>query len=90
MDYCECMDVRSKRDAVIDIWDEMKEFGKKPSKDEFSDIMFGIGRFIGACFGKVYVSVPGDRLHVNKIDMRMNEYGCVRSKRAVNEGKGCV
>lgn len=90
MEYCECFEVRSRSNAVRDILDEVKEFAGEPSKDEFSDIMFGIGRFIGALFGKKYVRVLGDRMHIEKIDMRMNEYGCIRSERAVREGKGCV
>lgn len=47
--------------------------------DEASDIMFGIGRLIGNLRGTVYVSVPGDKLHVDKINKRIAQTGCCRS-----------
>lgn len=89
MQYCECLSRRSKGKAVKDIFDEVIEFVKKPSKDEMSDIAFGIGRFIEAIIG-VYVSIPGDRMHIEKINERMKMHGCIRSERAIAEGEGCV
>jgi hypothetical protein len=47
--------------------------------DEASDIMFGIGRLFGNLRGMVYVSVPGDKLHVDKINNRIAQTGCCRS-----------
>lgn len=47
--------------------------------DEASDIMFGIGRLIGNMRGIVYVSVPGDKQHVDKINRRIAETKCCRS-----------
>jgi hypothetical protein len=89
MRYCDCMGVRGVKDALRDILDELKEFVEEPSKDEFSDIMFGVGRLVAGIFGKVYVHVPGDHLHVEKINMRMEKQGCVRSARAIAAGDGC-
>jgi hypothetical protein len=90
VDYCKCMGVRKGKDAWMDIWDELKEFVEEPSKDEFSDIMFGIGRLVAGFVGKVYVRMPFDGLHVDKINARMAKQGCVRSERAVREGDGCI
>ena len=79
---------------MIDIWDEVKELAEVRTwadfKDEASDVSFGVGRLIAGLFGKVYVRVPGDRLHVLKIDVRMIRQGCVRSERKVAAGLGCV
>lgn len=54
--------------------------------DELSDITFGIGRLVAGLFGKVYVRMPFDRMHIEKAMKRMNEYGCVRSKRHLTNG----
>ena len=55
-------------------------------KDEVSDVMFGLGRLLGYVCGKVYVSVWFDERHVRKIENRMEEYGCVRSRRHLVNG----
>lgn len=47
--------------------------------DEASDIMFGIGRFIGNLRGVVYIPIPGDKRHVDKITSRFTKTGCCRS-----------
>jgi len=75
------MSTRSTGDAVQDIKDEAIEFVKEPSMDELSDMLFGIGRLLGGLIGRVYVHVPGDARHIAKIDRRMAEYSCVRSKK---------
>jgi hypothetical protein len=49
--------------------------------DEFSDVMFGVGRLIGGVFGILYISMPFDGIHIKKINKRFLEYGCCRSKR---------
>ncbi len=76
---------------VKEIWDEVCEVCEARSmeelKDEVSDVMFGVGRLLGYVCGKVYVSVWFDGRHVKKIERRMEEYGCVRSKRHLVEGK---
>jgi len=87
MKYCDCMKPVSFRRGFRDIADEFVEMLKEPSADEFSDVMYGIGRLIAGCFGKSYVRMPFDKLHVSKIDERMREHGCIRSKRhLVNSG----
>jgi NTP pyrophosphatase (non-canonical NTP hydrolase) len=76
---------------VKEIWDEMVEVfearNMEELKDEVSDVMFGLGRLLGYVCGKVYVSVWFDERHVKKIERRMEEYGCVRSKRHLVGGK---
>lgn len=81
MKYCACMKPVSFRQGFRDIADEFVEMLKEPSADEFSDVMYGIGRLLAGIVGKSYVRMPFDRLHVFKIDERMQEHGCIRSKR---------
>ena len=75
------MSVRSIRQALADVVDEVIEFVHAPSMDEFSDISWGIGRLLGALTSRAVVRMPGDGRHYRKIAARMAEYGCVRSKR---------
>jgi hypothetical protein len=85
------MGVRGAKDALRDIRDEVVELLKVSSFDEFcdelSDVMFGIGRLVAGFRGKVYVRMPGDRRHIEKINVRMMKQGCVRSERVVAKGK---
>ena len=77
---------QSPREALRDIWGEVREFVEAPSWDEASDIAYGVGRLLGGLRGRVYISIPGDRRHVAKIEARMREYGCIRSKRHLQDG----
>jgi len=91
MKFCACFGVRSFGDAVKDIADELKECMEVKSvaelKDELSDVCWGVGRLLGGLVGRVYVHVPGDGAHYQKVMRRMDEYGCVRSKRLLVEGE---
>ena len=49
---------------------------------------FGFGRLLGYMCGRVYVKMWFDDRHVKKIEGRMEENGCVRSKRHLVKG-GC-
>ncbi len=75
---------------VSEIWDEVCEVCEAGSweelKDEVSDVMFGFGRLFGYMCGRVYVGMWFDERHVKKIEGRMEEYGCVRSKRHLVAG----
>jgi len=73
--------VLAPRQALRDLLDELREFVSEPSRDELSDIAFGLGRLLGALSRRVYVPVWGAADHVTKIADRMNTYGCVRSRR---------
>jgi hypothetical protein len=53
--------------------------------DEWSDIMFGFGRLFGNIRGVVYISMPGDKRHIEKITYLYEKTGCCRS---LNH-KGC-
>jgi hypothetical protein len=75
------MSVRHLPDALNDLWDEVVEMVEKPSLDEASDCAYAVGRLLAGLVGQVYVHVFGDARHIAKIDQRMAEYGCVRSKR---------
>jgi hypothetical protein len=76
-----------------DIWDEAVELTEVKSWDEYldewSDVVFGVGRLLGYFWGVKYVSLWGDQKHVDKIKRRLVEYGCVRSKRHLVDGKCC-
>ncbi len=85
--YCNCLKPLPFREALGHLKDEAKEFFEKPSMDEFSDCAFGIGRLVASLFGKVYVRMPFDSLHKKKIDERMKEFGCVRSRAHLVNGK---
>lgn len=82
MNYCKCHDVLSMKEVVDGLIDEVKEFVEEPSRDEASDIIYCLNRGVGTLLNKPYVRVfPGDKQHVDKINSRMKEYGCIRSKR---------
>ena len=49
-------------------------------------MMFGVGRLLGYMCGRVYVKMWFDERHVKKIERRMEECGCVRSKRHLVNG----
>lgn len=88
MAYCKCHQKLTHREAAMGLWDEVKEFIAEPSKDEASDIVYCLNRAVGSLFNKSYVRlIPGDKLHVDKINKRMEEYGCIRSKRHLIDGK---
>ena len=70
-----------------EIWELLEVRSLTEFKDEASDIAWGVGRIIGGFLGKAYVRIPGDRIHYNKVVNRINEYGCMRSKRFLVEGK---
>ena len=98
---CGCMAQRTPEDALKDIfsrelvdgsrrgelWELFEVRSFKEFADEWSDIMYGIGRLIGAIIGREYVRVPGDGRHFNKIAKRMANYGCIRSKRFLDNGR---
>ena len=69
------------REAVRTLLDEVTEFCQEPSKNEASDIAFGIGRLLGALLGRKYVPVWGDTQHIAKCNARYLDYGHFRSRR---------
>lgn len=86
--FCKCHDKPPKFwGACKEFVDEFVEFIQDPSLDEMSDCCYAVGRIIGAMSGKVYVHVPGDARHIAKIKSRMEEYGCIRSKRHLVNGR---
>jgi hypothetical protein len=86
MNFCNCIRPLPPRLAMRDILDEMKEFVQEPSKDEMSDVLWGVGRLIGGILGRSYVRIPGDADHYKKVVVRMDAYGCVRSRRHLKHG----
>ena len=92
MKYCGCL--RNEEGEfglrIKEIWDEVGEVCEARSweelKDEVSDVMFGFGRLLRYMCGRVYVKMWFDDRHVKKIEGRMEECGCVRSKRHLVDG----
>jgi len=73
------------KEGLSIIMDEVREFLQAPSKDEMSDIIYGINRLIGGLFGKKYLKLlPFDGIHIAKCNRRYLEYGHFRSKRHIN------
>jgi hypothetical protein len=99
--WCGCMDVRSPKDGVADlfsrelvdgklrgeIWELLEVKNMDEFKDELSDIAWGVGRIIGGILKKPYVRIPGDGIHYRKVVERVEDYGCMRSKRFLIEGE---
>lgn len=101
MEWCNCMDKKSVRGGLADLFSRRIVDGKKVGelwelfecrtfadfRDEASDISWGIGRIIGGLAGKPYVRMPGDKSHYAKVADRMNDYGCIRSRRFLVDGQ---
>lgn len=85
-EWCACMGTLSAKQALKDLADEAVELAKEPSKDELSDVVFAVGRLLGSLINKPLVTLPGSRLHVEKISHRMQHHGCVRSVRHLQDG----
>lgn len=86
MKYCRCLQPLHVGEALDHLKDEAVELWREPSLDEASDCTFAVGRLVAALFGKVYVRMPFDGRHVRKIEARMAEHGCIRSKRHLVDG----
>jgi len=95
MEYCACITNHKGewRVRLLDIWDEVLELIEVKTWDEFldewSDVVFGVGRLLGYYWGVQYLSLYGDERHVAKITKRMMEYGCVRSRRHLVDNRCC-
>ena len=99
--WCGCMAVRSWRDGLADLFSRELVDGKRRGEiyelfevksfeefqDELSDIAWGIGRILGGFRKKAYVRIIGDGIHYKKVVDRISEYGCMRSKRFLVNGK---
>lgn len=85
---CKCHNTMTIKEAIDALKDELKEFISEPSKDEASDIAYCINRLAGSIVGKPYKHVVGGtRLHTEKIQKRMQKYGCIRSRRHLINGQ---
>lgn len=67
------------KDDIATVWDNIL--------DEWSDCVFGFGRLFGNLVGRPYIPVWGAGRHEHKIAKRMREFGCVRSRRNLVDGK---
>jgi len=99
--WCGCMQVRSPKEGIADLFSRELIEGKRRGefyellevksvaefKDELSDIAWGVGRIIGGIIKKPYIRIPGDGIHYHKVVERIEDYGCMRSKRFLVEGK---
>lgn len=99
--WCNCMGTKNARDGLADIfsrelingkpkgelWELMEVKSVAEFKDELSDISWGIGRIIGGFLNKPYIRIPGDRIHYRKVVNRIEDYGCIRSRRFLVDGQ---
>lgn len=85
---CKCHDTMTFKQASQALKDELMEFIQEPSKDEASDIAYCINRLAGSIIGKPYLHIVGGTgLHVEKVQKRMQKYGCIRSRRHLINGQ---
>lgn len=88
MNYCKCHQPLNFKEALAGLKDEAIEFVEEPSADEASDIAYSINRLVGGLFNKAYIRVlPTGGIHERKIQLRMDEHGCIRSKRHLVDGR---
>lgn len=85
MEFCSCYKVLTPEEAQAHLHEEMVELRNATNimqkVDELSDVIFAINRYYGALKGVAYFPIlPGDKRHIRKIEARMAEYGCIRSK----------
>ena len=86
--YCKCHDTLTIKQSLNAFKDEVIEFIVEPSKDEASDIVYCINRLAGSITNRPYLRIiPGDKLHKDKIGIRMDTYGCIRSRNHLINGK---
>jgi len=70
-----------------EIWELFEARSMAEVRDELSDLAWGLGRIIGGFVNKPYVRIPGDGIHYRKVVDRIEDYGCMRSRRFLIEGK---
>lgn len=86
-DWCKCLSKQTPGEAFHSLTAELGELVHEPSRDELSDVAFGIGRLLGSLTRSKYRRVPFARLHIAKISVRMEQHGCVRSARHLVDGR---
>lgn len=86
--YCKCHVTLTLKQALFGLKDEVIEFIEEPSLDELSDISYCINRLAGTLTKVPYKRIVGlDARHIFKINNRMKQYGCIRSKNHLKDGK---
>lgn len=84
---CNCWQPLSVRQAVIAVIDETKEFCAEPALDEWDDVKVCLKRLVGSFFKKSSIQIFDTPLCDSKAAERMNSYGCIHSKRHLNNGR---
>lgn len=79
------------RQGFGDLIDEAKELmsarGREELLEELSDVTYAVGRLCGAVIKRPYVPMPFDKRHRDKIQKRVERYGCIRSERWLLNGQ---
>lgn len=88
MKYCKCYQPLPIRTALRYLKEETIEFIQDPSMDELGDVVRVINRLAGSLVNRPEVSIlPYPKVHLEKVNKRMQEYGCIRSKAHLVRGK---
>lgn len=86
--YCKCYQPLPLRTALRYVREELIEFKEQPSMHEFGDIIRTVNRLAGSLFGRAEITViPNLKINIDKVNKRMAEYGCVRSKSHLINGR---
>jgi hypothetical protein len=85
--WCGCLKPLSFRKSILQLTKETGEFLVNPCVEEFSDIVFAVGRLLGGLFVEKYISLPGDNIAISKLRERMMIYQCVRDYKSLVNGR---
>lgn len=83
---CNCWTPLSVGKATKAIIDELNEFRKHPTRDEWDDVKVCANRLIGSFFKQASIQILQTPLYDSKVATRMSDYGCIRSKRHLIDG----
>ena len=88
MNFCNCYKPLPVKTALRYLKEETIEFIQKPSMDELGDVVRVINRLAGALCKRTEIKIlPYPKVHLDKVNKRMSENGCIRSSRHLVNGK---
>lgn len=88
MNFCNCYKPLPVKTALRYLKEETIEFIQKPSMDELGDVVRVINRLAGALCKRTEIKIlPYPKVHLDKVNKRMSENGCIRSSTHLVDGK---